>query len=226
MKRHWIKVLAVVLIVSAAVAARFLIKDEYLDIHRLNEHKVNLLAFIDRHYLEAVLSFIGIYVGTALFLPGALVLTLAGGMMFGVLPTVLYVNVGATAGAIIAFAISRFVIGSWFQERFKEDLQRFNSEISRHGKNYLITLRLLPIAPFFIVNYCAGLTRIPLGTFIWTTSVGMIPGSLIYAFVGSQLRVLNAPADLFSWKIMLALLLLSLFALLPVLLHHLTVRRR
>lgn len=222
MKGHWIKLTLFAVILIAAVVASFLLKDRYFSVEQLKEHRAQLLTFITAHYIQAVLCFIALYIGTAFFLPGALVLTIAGGMMFGAFPTVLYVNIGATTGAVLAFVTARSFVGGWVQERFKEQLTRFNAELSRHGHNYLLTLRLIPIAPFFVINYCAGLTRIPIRTFIWTTSLGMIPGSLIYAFIGEQVRFLNAPADLFSWKILLALLGLALFALLPVILHHLT----
>ena len=220
MKAMRSRIAVLLLVVGAAVLATFLLQDDYLSVDQVKEHKEQLLFFIRAHYIQATLYFICLYVATALFLPGALALTIAGGMMFGTVPAVIYVNVGATTGAVLAFIVARFVIGAWIQERFKQQLDRLNSELSRHGKNYLLILRILPIAPFFVVNYCAGITKIPLNTFVWTTSVGMLPGSLIYAFIGEQLRYVAAPADVFSWKILLALLLLALFALLPVALHH------
>lgn len=225
MKRHWLKITVLLLVVAAAVFVMNL-QDDHLTIHNVKEHKEQLLTFIRNHYIQAVLSFIGLYIGTAFFLPGALALTVAGGMMFGTVWTAIYANIGATAGAVLAFLAARFVIGGWLQDRYREPLRRFNREMSQHGHNYLLILRILPLAPFFAVNYCAGLTRIPLKTFVWTTSLGMLPGSLIYAFIGEQLRYFNVMADLFSWKIMLALLLLALFALLPAVLHHIQASRR
>ena len=226
MKGHSIKIVILLLIVTSALCARFLLLDQYLNIHHIREHKEQLLIFIRNHYIEAVLSYICFYICTALFLPGALALAVAGGLFFGIFPTVIYANIGATGGAVLAFAVGRFVLGDWIQERFKERLRQFNKEISQHGQNYLLVMRILPIAPFFVVNYCAGITKIPLKTFVWTTALGMVPGSLIYAFIGEQLREVNVPADLFSWKIMLASLLFSLFALLPVVLHHLSAARK
>jgi uncharacterized membrane protein YdjX (TVP38/TMEM64 family) len=221
MKGLWVKIAVMLLVVGAAILAKLLLQDDLLSIHHVKEHREQLLLFIRNHHVEAILSFIGLYIGTAFFLPGALALTVAGGMMFGTIQTVIYANLAATTGAALAFITARFVIGGWLQGRFPERLDRFNAEISQHGQHYLLVLRILPVAPFFVVNYCAGITKIPLKTFVWTTSIGMIPGSLIYAFIGEQLRGVNASADLFSWKILLALVLLALFALLPVLLHHL-----
>jgi uncharacterized membrane protein YdjX (TVP38/TMEM64 family) len=220
MKGHWGKLALLVLIVSAAVTARFLLPADLFDIQQIQHHKEQLISFIASHYLGSVLCFMLLCVAAALFLPGALVLTVAGGMVFGTGPTVLYANLGATAGAVIAFITARYLIGEWVQQRFAEQLRRFNDEVARHGRNYLLTLRILPIAPACVVNYCAGITRLPLKSFVWTTSLGMLPGSAIYAFLGHQLRFVTRAQDLVSWKIVVALCLLAAFALLPVIVHH------
>jgi uncharacterized membrane protein YdjX (TVP38/TMEM64 family) len=209
----------------ALLVGMFLVKGDYLSLDYIKTHRRGLLNFIQAHYLQAVIMFILLYLMTALFLPGALALTVAGGMLFGTVPAVVYVNIGATAGAILAFHAARSLLGGWVQEHFKDQLVRFNRELERHGPNYLLVLRVLPIIPFFVVNYCAGMTRIPLTTFVWTTSLGMLPGSFIYAFVGQQLRHVNQAKDLFSWKIMMALSLLAFFAILPVLYYHMTAGR-
>lgn len=220
MKRHWLKILFLLMVVGAVVGAKLLLQDDYLTIDKVKEERERLLLLIESHYVLAVLTFLILYVSTALFLPGALVLTVAGGMMFGTIYTAIYANIAATIGAILAFLAARFVFGHWAQEKFKEPLRRFNEELSRHGHNYLLVLRILPLAPFFVVNYCAGITKIPLRTYIWTTSVGMLPGALLYAFIGEQLRHVDAAADVLSWKILLAFVLLALFALFPVLRRH------
>lgn len=226
MKGQWLRIIVFLLIVAAALLTKVMLPDDYFTIDQIQQHKEQLLSFIKTHYIQAVLTFISLYIATALFLPGALALTVAGGMMFGAFSAALYANIGATTGAVLAFLAARFVIGGWVQERFKEQLHQFNHELSQRGHNYLLILRILPIAPFFVINYCAGLTKIPLKTFVWTTFVGMVPGSLIYAYIGEQLRYINAASDIFSGKILLALLLLALFALLPIILHHLQGARK
>lgn len=209
----------------ALLVGVFIVKGDYLSLDYIKTHRHGLLNFIQGHYLQAVIMFLVLYLMTALFLPGALALTVAGGMLFGTLPALVYVNIGATAGAILAFHAARFLLGGWVQEHFKKQLVHFNRELERHGPNYLLVLRVLPILPFFVVNYVAGMTRIRLTTFVWTTSLGMLPGSFIYAFAGEQLRHVNQAQDLFSWKIMVALALLAFFAILPVLYYHWTAGR-
>ncbi|HJV65602.1 MAG TPA: VTT domain-containing protein, partial [Geomonas sp.] len=184
MKRQLIKVITVLLIVSAATGAAFFIHEDLFDLHRIREHRDQLLSFTGSHYFESVAAFIGLFFASALFLPGALSLSIAGGMLFGIWPAVLYVNLGATAGSLLAFVTARFLLGEWVQERFREPLRRFNQELSRHSSSYLLVLRIVPVAPFCVINYCAGITKIPLRTFAWTTSLGILPGSIIHAYVG------------------------------------------
>jgi uncharacterized membrane protein YdjX (TVP38/TMEM64 family) len=224
MKGKNTRIIVVLLLATAALLAAFLLREYLPSLDQVKAHKEQLLSFIKAHYLLAVLIFIGLYFSTALFLPGALALSVAGGLMFGTVAAALYVNIAATSGALLAFLAARFLLSDWIQGRFHIQLTRFNAEMERHGPSYLLVLRILPLLPFFVVNYCAGITKIPLRTFLWTTSLGILPGSLIHAYIGQQLRRVNALQDLFSWKILLALGTMALVALVPVLYHHLAGR--
>ena len=215
LKTHWRQIIILLLLVGSFLVFRIFGWDEYLDFAYVSERRSALLRYVEAHYWLAVAAFIALYMSTALFVPGAIVLTLVGGFLFGVPLAALYVNVGATLGAVIALLVSRHLAGSWIQGRYAEQLESLNRAIERHGVSYLMALRILPIFPFFAVNYLAGLTRIPLKTFIWTTSLGMLPGSLIYAYAGLQLGSINRPEDIFSAKILTALALLTFFTLLP-----------
>jgi uncharacterized membrane protein YdjX (TVP38/TMEM64 family) len=225
MKGHRIKIIVLLGFAVSALLALWLLRDSLPSVEQLQAHKVQLLGFIRAHYLQAVFAFIGLYLCTGLFLPGALALSVAGGLMFGTLPAALYLNLGATLGSVLAFLAARFILSDWIQDRFQKQLDRFNQEMERHGPNFLLTLRILPLLPFFVVNYCAGITRIPLRTFVWTTSLGILPGSLIHAYIGHELRHAKAVQDLLSWKILLALLMVALVAMVPVIRHHLQDRR-
>ncbi|GFO67039.1 hypothetical protein GMLC_06180 [Geomonas limicola] len=217
---HKVRLLVALAVLVFATLAALLLHD-VLSLARLREHRELLLGFIEEHYLEAVLCFVALYLATALFLPGALVLTLTGGMLFGTLPTVLYVNLGATSGAVLAFLAGRYLVGDWVQRRYREPLARLNRELAERGGSYLLTLRILPVLPFFVVNYCAGISNIRLRTFIWATSLGLLPGSCIYAYLGTQLRQVKELRDLATPRILEGLMLMALLALAPVLRHHL-----
>ncbi|WP_226377923.1 TVP38/TMEM64 family protein [Citrifermentans bremense] len=225
-RRLAMKVLVLVLILGVVTATSLFLEDDAFSVRHAGEHRDYLLQMAHRHYLKAALLFAALFFMTAFFLPGALALTIAGGMLFGALPATLYVTVAGTAGAIAAFEAGRFLLGHWVQRHFAEQLSRFNREMTHHGPHYLLVLRLLPLAPFCVINYGAALTKIPLKTFAWTTVAGMLPGSAIYAFAGAQLRYVHEVSDLWSGKSMLAIGLLAISALVPVLLHHWPRRER
>lgn len=206
--------------VAAVVAVIILIRitglSGYLTLENLQAQKNNLQDFVENNYWLSVFSFIALYIFvTGLSLPGATIMTLGGGFFFGALLAALYVNVGATIGAVLAFLVSRYVAGMWVQNKYPEKLTRFNHEVAQHGSRYLLTLRFIPLFPFFLINIFAGLTKIPVKTFIWTTSVGIFPGSLVYSFAGSQLTTLESVQDIFSYKTITAFCVLGLFVLAP-----------
>ena len=217
MKGHRKKLLLLLLLAGIVVALRFTGIGAILTFENLQQHRDELAAVVRDRYALSVAVYILAYVAVVAFsIPGATVMTLAGGLVFGTLPTVLFVNVAATAGAVLAFLSARYLLGASLQERYREQLATFNAEIERNGPRYLLTLRLLPVFPFFLVNFLSGLTRVPLATFAWTTSLGIIPGSLVYAFAGRQLETVHSLGDILSARLLLAFGLLALFTLVPV----------
>ena len=217
MKGHRKKLLLLLLLAGIVVALRFTGIGAILTFENLQQHRDELAAVVRDRYALSVAVYILAYVAVVAFsIPGATVMTLAGGLVFGTLPTVLFVNVAATAGAVLAFLSARYLLGASLQERYREQLATFNAEIERNGSRYLLTLRLLPVFPFFLVNFLSGLTRVPLATFAWTTSLGIIPGSLVYAFAGRQLETVHSLGDILSARLLLAFGLLALFTLVPV----------
>lgn len=206
---------------SAALAVLAVLRlsgaGELISFENLQANRGRLLAFVDAHYALSALAYVAVYVvAVALSMPGAAVLTLAGGFAFGVVAGTLLVNVGATAGAALVFLAARYLLGDWVQKRYGERLAAFNAEIERNGARYLLTLRLIPLFPFFLINLMAGLTTVRFTTFVWTTAAGIIPGSFVYAYAGSRLSVIDSPADIVSWKVLSALVLLGALALVPV----------
>ncbi len=160
---------------------------KYIDFSYIKKVRAALRHYVNGHYWVSVAVFIAIYICTAFFMPGTIVLTLTGGFLFGVLPAALYINIGATTGAVIAFLVSRHLAGSWVREKYAVQMEPLNRAVERHAVSYIIALTVLPVLPSFAINYLAGLTDISLKTFIWTTSLGTLPGSLVYAYAGKQL---------------------------------------
>jgi uncharacterized membrane protein YdjX (TVP38/TMEM64 family) len=216
MKKHSRNIALFLLFTGVVVALRLSGIGDLLTFDNLQKNRDALLAYVRDNGIYSIAIYILVYAAAiALNLPGGAVLTLAGGYLFGTLPAVLYVNVGATAGAVLAFLSARYLLGARLQERYRDRLAKFNNEIERNGTRYLLTLRLIPVFPFFVVNFLAGLTRVPLSTFSWTTSLGIIPASAVFAYAGHQLEHVNSVSDILSGKVLSAFLVLAAFILAP-----------
>jgi uncharacterized membrane protein YdjX (TVP38/TMEM64 family) len=161
--------------------------------------------------------FVGLYIAvTALSLPGATILTLAGGFLFGTLPATIFVNLGATVGATLAFLAARYVLRDWVERKFGRWLEPLQEGFAKNAFSYLMTLRLIPLFPFFAVNLVSGLTRMNVGTYAAATALGIIPGSFVYAYAGRQLGTLNSLREIASPHVLGAFVLLGVLALSPI----------
>ena len=209
--------IAIVLAIGVAVAA-FLYFDlsRFLSLQALKDNRDYLLLFTETHSAVAAALFVLAYVAvTGLSLPGAVVLTLAGGFLFGAVLGTLFVNLGATTGATIAFLVSRYLLRDWVEQRFGKWLGPLQQGFGQNAFSYLMTLRLIPLFPFFVVNLVSGLTRMNIGTYVAATALGIIPGSFVYAYAGRQLGTINSLKDIASPGVVGALVLLGLLALVP-----------
>ncbi|MHC5074298.1 MAG: FAD-dependent oxidoreductase, partial [Planctomycetota bacterium] len=210
------RLMLVVIVLALLIGLRLSGVGDKFTLENLQSNAARLKEFSNGHYLISVLAYILIYIAvTAFSLPGATILTLAGGFLYTFFIGALYVNIAATSGATLAFLFSRYIAGQSIQNRYGDKLARFNDELNRNGARYLLTLRFIPIFPFFLINVFAGLTNIPLKTFVWTTSVGIFPGSLVYAYAGQQLGTIESVGDIFTGKVLAAFLLLAAFAFVP-----------
>ncbi len=218
MRKHAKKLILLLLLIAVIVALRLSGIGEYLTLETVQKNRDALAAFVRERTVLSVLLYIIIYVVIiALNIPGGAVLTMAGGYLFGTVVAVLAVNIGASAGAVLAFLTARYLLGRRLQEFYSVQLSKLNSEMDRNGARYLLTLRLIPVIPFFLVNVLAGLTRVPLATFAWTTALGIIPASAVFAFAGQQLASVRSLGDILSARVLAAFGLLALFTLLPAL---------
>jgi uncharacterized membrane protein YdjX (TVP38/TMEM64 family) len=170
-----------------------------------------LKSLVNDHYLLGVLVFISIYIIVNIWFPAAAVITLLGGFLFGTILGTIYVDVAAVSGALLAFWISRNLMGNWIQRRFSGQLKGFNRELSKYGYIYLILVRMIPMMPYFLINFMAGLTKIKTWTFIWTTAIGSLPGILVYSYAGRQLLSIKSVKDVLTFKVIIAFVLLAFF---------------
>jgi uncharacterized membrane protein YdjX (TVP38/TMEM64 family) len=211
------KIIVAIILTAGVFAFFYFGLNQYLSLDALKANRDALLEFVESHYGTAVALYIGIYIlQSALSLPGSAILTLAGGFLFGAVPATIYVNIGATLGATCAFLAARYLLRDWVERKFGSKLAPIQQGFSKNAFSYLITLRLIPLFPFFLVNLVSGLTRVSLGTFMLATAIGIIPGTFVFAYAGRQLGTINSLKEIASPNVLLAFTLLGLLALLPI----------
>ncbi len=206
-----------VLLLVATLIAAFFVFDlgQYLTLGFLKSQHQAFLDYYASHQLLTITIYFLLYIlVTALSLPGAVIMTLAGGAIFGLLYGVVIISFASTIGATLAFLISRFLLRDYVQKRFGDKLKAVNDGIERDGDFYLFTLRLIPIFPFFIINLVMGLTPMKAGRFYVVSQIGMLPGTIVYVNAGSQLGKLDSLSGILSPGLLLSFALLGLFPLL------------
>lgn len=201
------------LVLIAAVAAYFAFDlGRYLSLDSLQAQRQTLVAWYQAQPLHATAAYFGIYVlATALSVPGAVVLTLAGGAIFGLAWGVVIVSFASTVGATGAFLTARYLLRDAIQKRYGDRLKTINAGIEKDGAFYLFTLRLVPLFPFFLINLLLGLTTMPAWRFFWVSQVGMLAGTVVYVNAGTQLAQLSSARGILSPGLLGAFALLGLF---------------
>lgn len=187
----------------------------YLQLDQLKYYYQQWLVYYHlQPFFCTIIYFIIYILVTALSLPGATIMTLAGGALFGPLVGTLLVSFASSIGASFAFLSSRFIFQQWVEQRMKSMMDSINLGLKKEGDFYLFALRLIPLFPFFAINLCFGLTRIPLWRFYLISQLGMLPGTFVYVFAGGQLASIEKIADIASPPLILTFALLGVFPLL------------
>ncbi len=207
--------LAILASVAVLVGAFFYLDlGTFLNLAYLKQVHGDAVAYVADNLLTSILGFFVFYVlVTALSLPGAAIMTLAGGSVFGLSWGVLVVSFASTAGATLAMLISRTLLRDWVQGRFAAQLTAVNEGLRTDGGFYLFSLRMVPLFPFFIINLVMGLTRVSVWQFYWVSQVGMLAATFVFVFAGTQLATVNSLADVLSPGLIVALSMLGLFPL-------------
>ncbi len=186
--------------------------DQYLNLEGIQSNIVQFQNWKNQSFLLVVLVFVAVYiVATALSIPGAAILTLAAGALFGLLLGTIIVSFASTIGATLAFLVSRFMLRDTIQAQFGDRLQTLNKGIENEGAFYLFTLRLVPVFPFFLINLLMGLTPIKITTFYWVSQLGMLAGTVVYVNAGTQLAQLEGLQGILSPKLLFSFALLGVF---------------
>ena len=200
---------------AAAIGAFFAFgAHRYLTFEGIKAQQAAIQSYFDAHPLHGAAAFFGAYVAVAgLSLPGAAVMTLVAGAVFGLLWGTLIVSFASSIGATVAFLASRFVLRDWVQTRFGARLRPLNEGFAKEGGFYLFTLRLIPAVPFFLINLAMGLVPIRAWTFYWVSQIGMLAGTLVYVNAGTRLAEIESPRGILSPGLLGAFLLLGIFPL-------------
>lgn len=186
--------------------------DRYFTLEQLKTSQAQFATWQAAHpWLFAISYFLSYVLITALSLPGAAILTLAGGALFGLWQGLLLVSFASSLGATLAFLASRYLFRSSIEQRFSQQLTAINQGIGKEGAFYLFTLRLVPLFPFFIINLLMGLTQLPTRTFYWVSQLGMLAGTIVYVNAGTQLAQINSLSDILSPGLILSFSVLGLF---------------
>lgn len=220
LRRLWPLIILVILI----FIFYFLRIDQYLSFSSLQIHHQQIISWTNNHYLYAVIIFMSGYIGCiTASVPGALILTLTGGLLFGVFWGTVYVVISATIGSTIIFFIVKFALSDWIAKRTDGWVNKMHVGFQHNAFSYLLMLRLIPVFPFAVVNLVPALLGVEAKIFIIATFIGIIPGSTIYASVGNSLNHLLEMGKtpdfkiIFAPELFLPLLGLALLSLLPVL---------
>ncbi|HGH6006854.1 TPA: TVP38/TMEM64 family protein [Vibrio cholerae] len=203
-------IIAIVLIaIAALLVTQF---SQYLTLDVAKAKQAELANYIDAHLLQAALIYFVVYVLlTAFSIPGATVVTLLGAALFGFWLSLLLASFASTIGATLAFLSSRFLLRDWVQAQFADKLQTINQGIERDGAFYLLSLRLIPIFPFFLINLVMGLTPISTWRYYWVSQLGMLPGTAVYLNAGTQLAEISSLGQIVSLPVLASFVLLGVF---------------
>lgn len=205
-----------VLVVVGVVIGAFVVFDlgQYFTLEYIKSEQAAFVGAVEENPVSSALIFFAIYVAvTGLSLPGAAIMTLAAGAIFGLGWGLLIVSFASTIGATLAMLVARFVLREQVEARFGRQLKAINDGIAREGAFYLFTLRLVPAVPFFVINLAMGLTKISVPVFFIVSQVGMLAGTLVYVNAGTQLGQIDSLAGIASPELIISFILLGLFPL-------------
>jgi len=217
---RWIPLLIIIMVLAFIIYFRWY---EYLSFHSLQQHHLQLETWTAQHYWLAVVLFMAIYIiAVAVSIPGATILTLTGGFLFGIVPGTIYVVLSATIGATLIFLAVKTALGSYLEEKAGGWVSRMEHGFQKDAFNYLLFLRLVPLFPFWVINIVPALLDVRLRVFALATFLGIIPGGLVYVLVGHGLGSIfernQTPnfSIIFEPQILIPILALAILSIVPI----------
>lgn len=206
------KIALLALMAAAAYGFFYFDLNTYLTLEGMKGSLDTFKTQIAENPVLSIAIFFAVYVAvTALSLPGAAILTLAAGALFGLFQGLIIVSFASSIGATLAFLVARFVLRDTVRNKFKEKLKKIDEGVEKQGAFYLFTLRLVPVFPFFLINLLMGLTALKTWTFYWVSQVGMLAGTIVYVNAGTQLAQIDSLSGILSPGLLLSFVLLGVF---------------
>jgi uncharacterized membrane protein YdjX (TVP38/TMEM64 family) len=214
MNHKLLKIGSLILLIIAICAFFAFDLKQYATLDYIKSQQETLNQYYEQNSLLLIIVFSLSYIAvTALSLPIATILTLLGGALFGFINGLIIVSFTSTIGATLAFLMARFLLKDWVQNKYGKHLKKLNTGFAREGAFYLFALRLAPVFPFFLVNMLMALLPIKTWTFFWVSQLGMLAGTAIYVYAGTELSKISAFSDIASPKLLLAFTMLGVFPL-------------
>lgn len=213
----WLKLLVLAIFIGGIVGFFAVGGQQYLNLDTIKQNRDALLQFTQQNFLASLALACLVYAAATSFsLPLGLVLTLTMGFLFGKWVGTAVVVLGATTGATIVFLAARYIGAETARKKMGSLGEKINQGFTENAFNYMLFLRLVPLFPFFLVNLAPAFTAIKLRTYVLATAIGIVPGTFVYANLGETLGRIESTAQLVSKEVILAFVLLGLFALVPV----------
>ena len=205
--------LIIAVVVIASIAAFFAFDlGQYLTLDYLKGKQADITAYYQTNPVQTIAVFMAFYIAAiALSFPGATLLTLVAGAVFGLVTGTIIVSFASSIGATLAFLVSRYVLRDWVQAKFGDRLKPINDGVAKEGGFYLFTMRLVPAFPFFLINLVMGLTQMKTWTFYWVSQIGMLLGTIVYVNAGTQLSKITTLKGILAPEIIGAFVLLGIF---------------
>jgi uncharacterized membrane protein YdjX (TVP38/TMEM64 family) len=211
-KKLFNRILIVIILLCLIIIFKVFNLDQYLTLTYIKASQQKFAALYAENWFFVIACYMAIYIlVTSLSLPGAAVLTLAGGALLGLWIGTLVVSFASTIGATLACFVSRFLLRDWVQQKFSDKLSIVNRGIEGEGSFYLFTMRLIPAFPFFVINLVMGITKMPLFTFYWVSQLGMLPGTMVYVNAGKELAKIDSLSGILSPGLIFSFVLLGIF---------------
>ena len=220
-------ILFLAIIITVGLSFAVLDIGTLLTLSELKEKQAQLQALVDsKPLISALLFFLGYIFATGISIPGALIFTLAGGALFGLVMGSIIISFASSIGALLAYLITRYFLHDFVQNKYSDQLKIINQKIDEEGIYYLLFLRLIPVFPFVLINLTMALTSIRPFTYYWVSQLGMLPATIVYVNAGTQLAKISSANDILSPSVIFALVLLGTFPLLSKFIINMLKRQR